>query len=58
MEVLNAEHANYQKNGEDAKKLLAVGSFKAKPELDRAELAAWTLVANTLLNLDETITRN
>ena len=58
LEVLNAEHANYQKNGEDATKLLAVGSFKAKPDLDRAELAAWTLVANTLLNLDETITRN
>ena len=54
----SGERTNYEKNGEEATKLLAVGSFKAKPELDRAELAAWTLVANTLLNLDETITRN
>ncbi len=58
LDVLNAELANYQSNKEGADKLLAVGTFKAKPELDRAELAAWTMVANTLLNLDETSTRN
>jgi hypothetical protein len=57
-ELLNAELANYRAHTDKADKLLAVGSFKAKPELDRAELAAWTLVGNALLNLDETITKN
>jgi hypothetical protein len=50
--------AEYQQNKESADKLLNAGSFKAKPELDRAELAAWTMVASTILNLDETITKN
>jgi len=27
-------------------------------QLDKTELAAWTMVASTLLNLDETVTRN
>ncbi|HWN94348.1 MAG TPA: DUF1553 domain-containing protein, partial [Methylomirabilota bacterium] len=58
MQLLNAEIAGYQKNKEAAEKLLTIGGFKAKPELDRAELAAWTMVANTILNLDETITKN
>jgi hypothetical protein len=50
--------AEYQQNKESADKLLTVGTFKATPELDQAELAAWTMVANTILNLDETITKN
>lgn len=35
--------------------LVAVGESKAKAT-DRAELAAWTIVASLLLNLDETLT--
>ena len=31
--------------------------YEVPKNLDRAELAAWTVVANVLLNLDETITR-
>ena len=34
------------------------GESKPKPELNPAELAAYTLIANMILNLDETITRN
>ena len=56
--VLNQQIADYQKDEEAAKKLLGVGAFKPKAELDRAELAGWTMVANTILNLDETITKN
>lgn len=58
LEVFKGQLADYRQKQEEAEKLLAIGSFKARPELERAELAAWTVVANTLLNLDETITKN
>ena len=48
----------YQQDAEAAKKLIAIGESKAKPELDPALLAAHTLVASTVLNLDETVSRN
>ena len=41
-----------------AKKLIAQGESKPKAELAPEELAAYTLVASTILNLDETLTRN
>jgi hypothetical protein len=56
--VFKQQLADYQKDKDAAEKLLGLGSFKARPELDHAELAAWTMVANTILNLDETITKN
>jgi len=34
-----------------------VGEMKADPALDPVELAAYSTVASTLLNLDETITK-
>ena len=58
LDLFKQQHADYQKDKDAAEKLLSLGSFKAKPELDHAELAAWTMVANTILNLDETITKN
>jgi predicted nucleotidyltransferase len=57
-DVFKQQLADYQKNKDSAEKLLGLGAFQAKPELDHAELAAWTMVANTILNLDETITKN
>jgi hypothetical protein len=48
----------YANNPDDAAKLLAVGERKANPKLKADEVAAWTLVASMLLNLDETLTRN
>jgi Protein of unknown function (DUF1553)/Protein of unknown function (DUF1549)/Planctomycete cytochrome C len=50
--------ARFQKNVEAAKQLLAVGETKASEELDAAQLASLTMLCNTLLNLDETVTRN
>ncbi|MFN5850940.1 MAG: PSD1 and planctomycete cytochrome C domain-containing protein [Pirellulaceae bacterium] len=38
--------------------LVSVGKSMPSDRLDKVELAAWTMVANTLLNLDETISRN
>src|SRR5262249_45703614 len=42
---------------EAAKKLLAVGESNRDASFDETELAAWTVVASTILNLDETITK-
>jgi hypothetical protein len=48
----------YAKDAEAAKKLVAHGESKPNDKLAAPELAAYTLVANTILNLDETLTRN
>lgn len=53
-----AQLAAYRKDVEAAKKVLGVGESSVPEGLDPAELAAWTLVANMLLNLDETMTKN
>ena len=42
---------------QEAARLLEVGRTPADGSLDPAELAAWTVVANTVLNLDEVVTR-
>ena len=49
---------SYQKAADAAAKLIRQGESKPTPGLAVPELAAWTLVANLILNLDETITRN
>jgi hypothetical protein len=55
---LAAHLLKYQQDGELAKKLIANGESKPDPALAPAELAAHTMVASALLNLDETVTRN
>ena len=55
---LNAHRQRYQGDKEAAKKLVSHGETKPDESLDVAELAAYTLVANMVLNLDETLTRN
>lgn len=53
------EHlAGYQKSPEAARKLIRQGASKPKEGLPETELAAWTLVSNLILNLDETVNRN
>jgi len=56
-EIERAELAQYRRNPDGARKLLNVGESKSDAKLDANELAAWTTVASTILNLDETITR-
>jgi hypothetical protein len=48
---------HYQANLEEAKKLIAVGESKADEKLDPATLAAWTMLANELMNLDEVLNK-
>jgi hypothetical protein len=42
---------------EDAKKLISVGETKAPKNLAPLELAAWTVIANQILNMDEALNK-
>jgi mono/diheme cytochrome c family protein len=56
-EGLAADLARFKKSPAEAARLLAFGEAKNGAGVDVAELAAYTLTANVLLNLDETVTR-
>lgn len=47
----------YAANPSDAEKLITVGELPHDAKLDDAQLAAWTIVASQIFNLDETITK-
>jgi hypothetical protein len=47
----------YKQDPAAAQALLAIGATPVQDTIPPAELAAWTMIANTILNLDETITR-
>ena len=48
----------FLQNPEAGRRLLTLGEKPNDPQLDPVELAAYTLVANTILNLDEAISGN
>lgn len=48
----------YRTEPDEAKKAINFGESKPEEGLDAAELAAWSLVANLVLNMDEAIVRN
>ncbi|HEY4417640.1 MAG TPA: DUF1553 domain-containing protein [Verrucomicrobiae bacterium] len=48
---------HYQQQPKEAEKLLAVGDSKPDAKLDAPTLAAYTMVANELMNLDETLNK-
>jgi hypothetical protein len=50
-------HAHYARSPEAAQKLLSPGEPKAGPLHGPADLAAWTMIGNVILNLDEVITK-
>ena len=56
--LLNDETAAYTGNQEAAQRMVAVGTTPLDESLDPVELAAWTMVANIVLNLDEVVTKN
>jgi len=52
-------HLNrYKSNPQDAQQLIQIGETKPSANLDPSELGAYTLLASTILNMDETLTRN
>ena len=56
-ELFQEFHAEFKENPEAAPKLLAIGESARNESLDADELAGWTLVAQLLLNLSETVTK-
>ena len=59
--ILEASHttllAHYLQAPADTTALLTVGETKADPALPPPKLAAWTMVASQLMNLDETLNK-
>jgi hypothetical protein len=55
--VYGAQLPIYQKDPEAAKKAISYGDLPPDPTLEPAELAAWTLTANVVLNLDEVVNK-
>jgi hypothetical protein len=56
--LLLKRHAYFEKNTKAATEIIGnVKGWKAPKGLDTGELAAWFFIANILLNLDETITK-
>ena len=49
--------AHYKANPGDAAKLIAAGDSKPDSQLPAVELAAWTMIANQVLNLDEALNK-
>lgn len=49
--------AYYAAHADEAAELLAVGESKPDPSLPPAALAAWTMLTNELMNLDEVLTK-
>lgn len=56
--ALDRHLARYRSDPASAEQVIHIGESKPDPKLPAPELAAYTLAANLLLNLDETITRN
>jgi len=55
--ILGEMRTEYTLDPKAAEQLVAVGEAKRPENLDTVQLAAWTTVANVLLNLDETMTK-
>jgi uncharacterized protein DUF1553 len=54
---LEKQKASFSHRPQDAAKLLAVGGKRSNEKLNPVELAAYTMTASLILNLDEAITR-
>jgi hypothetical protein len=56
--LVESELAHYGGNIEAAKRLSSSEPLPLPPDANAAELAAWTAVANVLLNLDGFLTKS
>ena len=53
--ALVEQRAAYRAAPEAAEALAKVGSHPQAPDLDRVEVAAWTMVLSTMMNFDEVV---
>ena len=51
------EKSKFEKSPKDAKALLQIGEYPQRNLLEDPEMAAYTIIANVIFNLDETITK-
>ncbi|MEM7516910.1 MAG: DUF1553 domain-containing protein, partial [Planctomycetota bacterium] len=58
LKFLDAMRQRFEAQPGDAAALLEVGDSKVGRDLPASELAAWTLLCNTVLNLHETLTQD
>jgi hypothetical protein len=49
--------AHYRQHPDDAQQLITVGESKSDASLDPSLLAAWTMLANEMMNLDEVLNK-
>lgn len=57
LETFQTHYQELAANPEAAKELIAVGESKPDETLDAVEVAAWTMIANLILNLDEVLNK-
>ena len=57
-DTLATERARYANDDAAAKKVISVGESPVPGDVPAPELAAYTMIANLLLNLDEAVTKN
>jgi hypothetical protein len=55
---LEAQRSVFRTNEEAAKKAIRTGESPVPTDVPAADLAAYTMVANLLLNLDEAVTKD
>ncbi len=55
--LLQRQRARFTADPVATTKLLSIGTSPISAEIDRSDLAAWTVVAQTILNLDEAVVR-
>ena len=56
-EVLKSQMKTFISDKEKAKQFLSVGEVARDENIDLIEHASWTVIAQMLLNMDETLTR-
>jgi hypothetical protein len=58
LDTLHKQRQEFQADPESAKKLLSVGESQRDESIPATEHAAWTMVCNMVLNLDEVVTQH
>jgi hypothetical protein len=55
VDLFQEEQRDFEAHPEDAKKLLSIGEYEINTNISSVDLAAYSVLANTILNMTETI---